>query len=310
MTISTPYRGRLAPSPTGQLHLGVARTALLAWLHARQARGTLVFRVEDLDAPRVVPGAAEAIAEELRFLGLHWDEGFQAGGDFGPYLQSQRRDHYEAALAALRRKGLLFDCSCSRREVAEASRAPHGDLGPRYPGTCRNGPQQSQRPLCVRFAMPDRAEPFADLVFGPTDLSVRDDFVVQRADGLFAYQLAVVVDDAAMGITDVVRGADLLSSTPHQLALYRALGLPPPRFAHVPLVLGTDGQRLAKRQGSVSIAQLRAQGAHPQRIVGALGASLGLCPPGSHVSPSELLAYADFSRLPQAGTRIDNAAII
>jgi glutamyl-tRNA synthetase len=157
--------------------------------------------------------------------------------------------------------------------------------------------------------MPDVPEPFVDQVYGLTDLSVRDDFVVQRADGLFAYQLAVVVDDAAMAITDVVRGADLLSSTPRQLALYRALGLPPPQFTHVPLVLGMDGRRLAKRHGSVAIAELRARGVTAKQLIGGLAASLGICPPGSQLSASELLAHADLSQLPQAPTRLDPSVL-
>ena len=265
MQASSPYRGRLAPSPTGKLHLGVARTALVAWLHARQAGGVLLFRVEDLDGPRTVVGAAEALALDLRFLGIDWDEGYAVGEPDDSYLQSRRSVHYLAAIDALRHAGLVFGCSCSRREVAEASRAPHGDLGPIYPGTCRITPKEASRPLSLRFAMPDQPEPFMDGVYGSVDLSVRDDFVIQRADGLFSYQLAVVVDDAAMGITDVVRGADLLSSTPRQLALYRALKLTPPRFFHVPLVLGMDGQRLAKRHGSVAIADVRSVQAHEFR---------------------------------------------
>jgi glutamyl-tRNA synthetase len=187
---SSSYRGRLAPSPTGKLHLGTARSALVAWLAARAAAGRLVLRIEDLDPPRVVPGAAEGIAEDLRWLGLDWDEGPDVGGPFAPYCQSQGAERYGDALARLERAGLLFRCSCTRAELTAASSAPHGDLGPRYPGTCRAGPARPERPSSLRFRM-DAGPAFVDRRYGSQAASEGDDFIVQRSDGLYAYQLAV-----------------------------------------------------------------------------------------------------------------------
>jgi glutamyl-tRNA synthetase len=275
--LPSSYRGRLAPSPTGKLHFGSARTALVAWLAARKAGGALVLRMEDLDRLRVVPGAAQGIMDDLRWLGLDWDEGPDVGGPCGPYAQSERSAHYDAALAQLAAAGQVFRCSCSRAEVLAASSAPHGELGPRYPGTCRQRARHPERPCALRFGMAS-AEAFDDRLYGRQPAADGDDFIVHRADGLYAYQLAVVVDDIAMSIREVVRGADLLSSTPRQLALYRALGAEPPAFLHVPLVLGADGVRLAKRHGSVAIADYRAAGVSAEQLVGRLAASLGLVP--------------------------------
>lgn len=277
--------------------MGIARTALIAWLRARACGGTLVMRIEDLDPPRVVPGAAEAICADLRWLGIDWDEGPEVGGAHGPYAQSQRFDSYERAIERLRAKGLVFECTCSRKQLAIMS-APHGDseLGPRYPGTCLRSPPRTDRPAALRFRMP-RGEAFVDAVRGPQPESEPDDFVVRRADGLYAYQLAVVVDDIAMNISEVVRGDDLLSSTPRQIALYRALGAEPPAFAHVPLLLGFDGTRLSKRAGSASIAERRSAGATPEELIGELAASLGLVVPGTAVAARELIAGFELNRL-------------
>ncbi len=304
MTTSA-YRGRLAPSPTGKLHLGTARTSLVAWLAARAAGGSLVLRIEDLDPPRVVAGAADALLDDLRWLGLDWDEGPDVGGAHAPYWQSQRGARYDAALAVLERAGQVFRCTCTRAEVQAASSAPHGDLGPRYPGTCRAGPQRPERPASRRFRM-DGGEPFLDRLYGAQPVSEGDDFVVQRSDGLYAYQLAVVVDDVAMGITEVVRGADLLSSTPRQIALYRALGAEPPAFAHVPLVLGRDRQRLAKRDRPTAIADYRAAQLAPERVVGWLAASLGLAQQGDLVRPHDLVRRFELQRLPLEPVVVDD----
>ncbi|MDH5675479.1 MAG: tRNA glutamyl-Q(34) synthetase GluQRS [Myxococcales bacterium] len=299
------YRGRLAPSPTGRLHFGVARTSLLAWLRARQAGGQLILRMEDLDEPRTQAGAAQAIIDDLGWLGLDWDEGPDRGGECGPYLQSERKQLYGRALEALRRQGMVFECSCSRREVAAAASAPHGEHGPRYPGTCRARPAVQSRPRSMRFAMPEPGEPFDDLLHGPQAVSESDDFIVQRADGIYAYQLAVVVDDIAMGVTEVVRGDDLLSSTPRQLALYRALGAEPPRFLHVPLVMGPDGKRLSKRHGPVAIADYRIAGLSSEQVLGALASSLGLCEPGARVRAEMLIERLELSALSKAPSTLD-----
>lgn len=302
MTADESYRGRLAPSPTGSLHVGIARTSLVAWLRARAAGGQLVMRMEDLDPLRVRPGSADAIVADLRWLGLEWDEGPDCGGAHGPYVQSERAQWYARAIAQLDAAGMLFECSCSRREVAEASSAPHGDLGPRYPGTCRGGAQDRGRPTCLRLRMP-QGDGFVDGVHGAVAAQPPDDFIVRRVDGLFAYQLAVVVDDIAMGITEVVRGDDLLSSTHRQLALYAALGAQPPSFVHVPLVLGEDGRRLATRHGATAIADYRDAGYTPQRMVGMLAASLGLVDDGAELSAAQLVEHFALGRMPTQPTR-------
>ena len=307
-TNSAMSRGRYAPSPTGPLHLGNARTALLAWLAARSAGSSFVLRVEDLDGPRVRPGLEERILQELRWLGLDWDEGPVVGGARGPYRQSERRPWYDAALSELRAAGLAYPCFCSRAEIAAASQAPHGagDEGPRYPGTCRGlGPREiaarsSRRPPSWRFRVSEGAVAFEDGLHGrrAVDVSAEvGDFVVARADGVPAYQLAVVVDDAAMAVQEVVRGDDLLSSTARQILLYRALGLAVPRFTHVPLVVGEDGARLAKRHGAVSVGELRDRGADPRAMAGLLASLSGLGS-GGPVHPRDLVKDFAMARVP------------
>ena len=301
-------RGRFAPSPTGPLHLGNARTALLSWLAARAAGGAWLMRVEDLDGPRVRPGLEARQLEELRWLGLDWDEGPDVGGPVGPYRQSERGARYATALARLAAAGLAYPCFCSRAEIAAAATAPHGpsDEGPRYPGTCRGLPadevarRRGARPPAWRLAVAPGTVAFDDGVHGRCSFDVAaatGDFVVFRADGIAAYQLAVALDDAAMGVTEVVRGDDLLPSTARQLLVYRALGLTPPRFAHVPLVVGEDGARLAKRHGARSLGELRAQLARPEAVVGLLAAASGLVAPGARVRPAELVAGFRLDRL-------------
>lgn len=238
------YRGRFAPSPTGALHLGTARTALIAWRRARQAQGAFYIRIEDLDSPRVREGSEQGILDDLRWLGLGWD---------GPVVrQSERLGLYQEALDRLKGLGLAYPCTCSRKDIAEAASAPHGEAGPAYPGTCRQGPARPGQPAAWRFRMPEPA----------------DDFVLQRSDGIFAYQLACAVDDAAMGISEAVRGEDLRSSAPLQAAILTALGQPVPAYFHTPLLLGPDGQRLSKRHGSISIAEHRAKGMSPEQVIG------------------------------------------
>jgi len=293
--------------------LGVARTALCAWLRARAARGVLVLRIEDIDTPRVVPGSAESIMRDLLWLGLDWDEGPDAPGLHAPYLQSQRTERYLAALSQLRAQGFVYPCTCTRKEIASVASAPHGDLGALYPGTCRNDSARGgrrDRPAALRFkhaaeGLSASAPTFTDLLYGPYQDGVVDDFILRRGDGVFAYQLAVVVDDIEMGITEVVRGADLLSSTPRQLALYTALGAAPPAFVHVPLLLGPDGARLAKRDKATHIGELRSRGVSKETIIGALAASLGLVEPGRALPATELIQRFELARLPLTAASID-----
>jgi glutamyl-tRNA synthetase len=315
-------RGRFAPSPTGALHVGNARTALLAWLHARAAGGAFVMRVEDLDVGRVREGIMETQLDELRWLGLDWDEGPDVGGPHAPYVQSLRTERYDAALRALAARELLFECACSRKDIAAAASAPHaGEEGPRYPGICRERRVDAAAPSLMEHgkasvALRLRVEPgelcFPDLLQGRCCFDPADetgDFVVRRKDGAAAYQLAVVVDDAAMQITHVVRGADLLSSTARQLLLFRALGLPEPRFLHVPLMLGDDGERLAKRHGAVSLGELRARGVAPERVVGWLAATCGLAAEGEQVTAAELVPRFAVERLPRGPTTVTAAML-
>lgn len=282
--------------------MGNARTALLAWLAARQDAATFVMRIEDLDSARVVPGAEAALLDELSWLGLDWDEGPDRGGPHKPYRQSERAALYDAAIERLRAAGRAFPCACSRAEIARAASAPHdeNDEGPRYPGTCRGRPaaeiearaRAGGRGVAVRFDGRGEQTPFIDRVHGAVDplgAGGVDDFVLRRADGVAAYQLAVVVDDAAMNIEEVVRADDLLRSTPRQIALGHALGLPVPRFAHVPLVLTPGGERLAKRTRPPALGELRAAGVEARQVVGRLAASAGLCAPDAVLSPGQLL---------------------
>lgn len=282
MIAGVPYRTRYAPSPTGEMHLGHARTALVAWLRARAAQGRIVMRIEDLDTPRVREGSEASILADHEWLGLDWDE--------GPFHQSERLADYQAALDLLRAEGRLFECTCTRREIQDAS-APHGDMGPRYPGTCRDAPSHPERSAAWRFRMRS-APPFEDLVHGARPGGDPDDFIVRRSDGLFAYQLAVVVDDHAMGITEVVRGDDLLDATPRQVALYEAFGWTPPAWLHVPLVVGDDGERLAKRHGAVGVAAYREAGWTAPGLIGMLAQSLGIGD-GSPARPDELVDALD-----------------
>jgi glutamyl-tRNA synthetase len=291
--VTARYRGRFAPSPTGALHLGLARTALLAWLRARSLGGAFVLRIEDIDTPRVVPGAAAQLMAELRWLGLDWDEGPDTGGPYAPYVQSERYAGYRRALAELEARGLVYRCACTRKEVAAAS-APHGpsEFGAPYPGTCRSGPTRAEGPFALRFRCPEPLPSFVDGLSGQRVMpEAQGDFVVARADGVVSYQLAVVLDDIAMGITEVVRGEDLAGCTGWQLALYDALGAPRPQFVHVPLMLGPDGKRLAKRDRAASLAELRASGARADELVGRLAHGIGLADSDAPVSARALVPH-------------------
>ena len=290
--------GRFAPSPTGPLHIGNLRTAVLAWLFARSAGSPFLLRIEDLDRAASREEHVRAHLDDLGALGIDWD------GDV--VRQSDRFDRYEAALVRLDADGLLYPCYCTRREVQAAVAAPHGPSPEgAYPGTCRDltaaeraareadgrRPSWRARAEGERVVVVDRLHgPYAGLV---------DDFVVRRADGAPAYQIAVVVDDEDQGVGEVVRGDDLLDSTPRQVWLARRLDVTAPAYAHMPLVLGPDGQRLAKRHGAITLADLRDQGVEPPVVLGAMAASLGLAPAGAAVaSVTELVAAFDPDRLP------------
>lgn len=276
-----PYRGRLAPSPTGPLHLGHARTFWIAAQRAAQRQGQLILRNEDLDSQRCKPEFVQAMFEDLRWLGIDWVEGPDRGGPFAPYSQSERGAFYRAAWEKLKDLGMIYPCTCSRKDVAQAAGAPNeGDDEPLYPGTCRpDRVGTTLQPMTAheapagvnwRFRVPDGEEiSFNDLHLGrQCMIAGRDfgDFIVWRRDDVPAYQLAVVVDDAAMQITEVVRGADLLKSTARQILVYRALGLRIPDFYHCDLVRDEHGIRLAKRHDSLSIRRLRELGWSPERL--------------------------------------------
>lgn len=311
-------RGRFAPSPTGAIHLGNVWTALLAWLHARQAGGAFVLRMEDLDPDRSRPHFAAQLVDDLRWLGLHWDEGPDVGGPYGPYVQDRRRDRYAAALEQLAERDLIYECFCSRAEIRVTASAPHGST-PREQcvNRCwslshaeREARIAAGRRPCVRVKMPDQPTwiGFDDLCRGSMreDLAqVAGDFVLRRADGVHAYQLAVVVDDGAMRISHVVRGADLLDSTARQIWLHRVLGYTPPQFAHVPLLVDREGHRLSKRHDALAITELRAAGKRPEQIIGQLAYWADLIDRPDHVQPRDLIGRLDWSRLGQPEIVID-----
>lgn len=270
------YVGRLAPSPTGALHLGNVRTFMTAWLRARSLGGRLVFRMEDLDHPRDKPGAAEQAVEELRWLGFDWDE---------EYVQSRRIAFYRDALERLKASGAVYPCVCSRKDVESAQSAPHRGEQLFYPGTCRGrfatwDDAAKIRPPCWRFRTPESSYvSFTDVFTGfyEQDVSsVLGDFPLARDEGGAGYTLAAVVDDAAMGVTEVVRGDDLLPATPAQILVQRALGLPQPAYCHVPLAVGADGRRLAKRHGDTRISSFRSAGWSAERLIGFIAASCGM----------------------------------
>ena len=334
------YVGRLAPSPTGALHLGNVRTFMVAWLRARQAGGKVILRMEDLDHPKHKPGAEAQAIEDLRWLGFDWDE---------EYVQSERKEIYAEALARLRAQGLVYPCVCSRRDVEAAQSAPHEGEQLRYPGTCRGrfgswaeavtfmNSATGEMPVvpvsetgsvpvsetgsvpmlgtgsvpmsgtgripCWRFRTREGARvAFEDGFAGHYEMDVWEklgDFPLARdADGA-GYALAVTVDDAAMGVTEVVRGDDLLPATPPQILLYQALGLPVPAFFHVPLVVGPDGRRLAKRHGDTRMASFREAGVAPERLIGFLARSLGIIENERPIGLRSLIGLLDPARIPR-----------
>jgi len=299
-------RTRFAPSPTGDLHVGGAYVALASWLLARRAPGgggVFVVRVEDLDLPRVALGSEARILDDLAWLGLASDEGPRVGGPFGPYAQSQRFDRYAQLVDGLRASGLVYPCDCSRAEIARGLSAPHAGEEAVYPGNCRDREhaRAPRRPFSQRLRLEDETFTFDDLAAGRVSQNLlRDagDFVLRRGDGLFTYQLAVAADDLDMRISDVVRGSDLLASTPRQLYLMKLFvesGLAPgaaapPRYTHVPLVVDAAGERLAKRTRGARVRALREAGVAAAEIVGVLAHALGLAPDASPRSAAELAA--------------------
>ena len=306
-------RGRFAPSPSGRMHLGNLFCALLSWLSVKSQGGEWILRIEDLDTDRCRPDYARQVEEDLRWLGLAWDEGGSTGGPDASYFQSQRTALYEAALERLREMGRVYPCFCTRAQLHAAS-APHREDGLTvYPGTCRGlTPEEiarreaAGRRGALRLRVPEETVTFTDGHLGelteylPTDCG---DFLLRRSDGLFAYQLAVVVDDAAMGITEVVRGADLLSSTPRQLLLYELLGWEAPEFFHFPLLLSPDGRRLSKRDGDLGLAALRERYT-PEEIVGKLAYLAGQNPGGGPWTTEELARGFDWNAVPRQDIRL------
>lgn len=291
-------RGRFAPSPTGQLHLGNLRTALVSWLQVRTAGGEWLVRMEDLDAVTASRSHEAAQLQSLAALGL------RPNGEV--LRQSERFSLYHDAIATLRGQDRVYDCFCTRREIREAAQAPHSDLpDAAYPGTCRTLTAQlraelvaSGRRPALRLAANGERFLVRDLIAGD-HAGTSDDVVLQRNDGVPAYNLAVVVDDALQGITHVVRGNDLLSSTPRQRLLQQLLGLREPVYAHVPLVLAPDGSRLAKRHGAVTLEDLAARGTGPERVLSRMAASLGLCAPDETVTADELVRRFRMEAVPR-----------
>ena len=302
--------GRFAPSPSGRIHLGNILCCLLAWLSARQKGGKIVLRIEDLDTARCPRKYAQQMIEDLHWLGLTWDEGPVVGGPDGPYYQSERTALYEEALEKLRGMGLVYPCYCTRAELHAAS-APHRSDGQAvYAGTCRNltAAERSakKRAPATRLLVPDEEWSFTDGHMGSYEENLlRDcgDFLLRRSDGMFAYQLAVVVDDAAMGVTEVVRGSDLLSSTPRQMYLYDLLGLKAPAFIHFPLLLAPDGRRLSKRDADAGLEDLRGK-LTAEEILGRLAYLGGFNPSAAPKSAEELLKDFDWGKVPKEDIRI------
>lgn len=305
---SRKVRGRFAPSPSGRMHLGNVFCALLAWLSVRSSGGEMVLRIEDLDPGRSSPEYAALLEDDLRWLGLDWDEGGSGGGPCAPYFQSRCAVLYDFFFQQMKRQGLLYPCFCSRGEL-HAAQAPHpcdGNLV--YSGRCRDLSPEEIRALrktrrpAARLAVPNETVTFTDRHCGPVSQNLKQDcgdFIVRRSDGVFAYQLAVVVDDARMEITQVVRGRDLLDSTPRQLLLYRLLGFHPPEFYHVPLLLAPDGRRLSKRERDLDMGALRARFRCPEELLGRLAFLGGLTERAEPVSARGLIPSFTWNSVPR-----------
>lgn len=300
-------KGRFAPTPSGFLHLGNVFCSLLAWLYAKKTGGSITLRIEDLDPQRCSRAKADALARELEWLGLTWDEGAYVSEDSEHYFQSQRSDIYAEYFARLEAQKLVYPCFCSRGEL-HAAEAPHASDGRIiYAGTCRTLSQAEReaksklRRPAWRVRVTDEPISFTDAHYGAQSANLSadcGDFILRRSDGVYAYQLAVVIDDALMGITQVVRGADLLSSTHMQLYLYRLLGLTPPEFCHIPLLVDADGRRLAKRDGDLELSLLRRRYGSPEPIIGLLAYLAGQLERPEPITAEALLPLFDAEKIP------------
>jgi len=303
-------RGRFAPSPTGALHLGNARTFLLTWLSIKSQGGEIVLRIEDLDHPKVKPNTIKEAVDDLQWLGLTWDEGFSSEiQPYKPYIQSQRTQIYKEALEKLIEKDLVYPCICSRREIEESQSAPHDGESPKYLGECKNRFKTWEEAEKIlpdnripiwRFKSSDKDICFDDGFMGINKFNnaqLFGDFAIARHQYGAGYMLAVVVDDALMEITEVVRGNDLLDSTPRQLEIYKALNLKAPSFIHVPLVVAPDGRRLAKRHGDTRISTLRKADNSPEKIIGLLAYWCGWAEFGDELTAQELISRFSWKTL-------------
>ena len=297
-------RGRFAPSPTGRMHLGNVYSALMSWLYCKKENGQMVLRIEDLDPDRSRMCYAEMLEEDLHWLGLDWDEGGSISGDHAPYYQSRCQDYYSRILDELRKQAEIYPCFCSRGELHVAG-APHDSDGVYlYRGTCFHMPAEEikkkslSRSPSFRIHIPKNTWiSFSDGNYGPVTVELSStcgDFILRRSDGVYSYQLAVVADDIRMGITQVVRGRDLLSSTPRQIWLYRLLGQEPPAYIHVPLLVSNDGKRLSKRDMGLNLSELRKTFRAPQ-IIGRLAFLAGLIPEYREMMPGDLLSFTPSS---------------
>ncbi|MCR4665904.1 MAG: tRNA glutamyl-Q(34) synthetase GluQRS [Desulfovibrio sp.] len=312
---STPV-GRLAPSPTGLLHLGNAWSFLLAWLSCRSQSGRLILRIEDIDPVRSRARFSQQIIDDLQWLGVDWDEGPDQEGKNGPYVQSARKTFYAEAISRLQSGGDVYPCFCTRKDLKGLASAPHNDdVGPVYPGTCRHlSETDRERRIAkgdrysLRFRVQDAVFLFRDQIYGEQRLLPSDfggDFALLRSDGVVSYQLAVAIDDSLMGVSEVVRGRDLLFSTPRQLLLLRALGMPEPScFMHVPLLLDSSGERLAKRHSSLSLVSLRTSGIRADEVIGFLAFLAGCNPSCSPLFARDLLRRFSRDSLPRRDCRL------
>lgn len=306
--MSSVIHGRFAPTPSGRMHLGNVFCALIAWLSAKQQQGTMTLRIEDLDQSRCPKNNSKLLEDDLSWLGLDWDYGSKEKGEQTPYYQSQRFAIYDAYLKQLEQSSEVYPCFCSRADL-HAAEAPHADDGRViYNGMCRHlseydiAARIKKESFSLRLKMPNKLIMFNDGHYGKYEQNLQKecgDIILKRRDGVYAYQLAVVIDDALMGITEVVRGVDLLSSTPQQLYLYQLLGFKAPEFFHVPLLVTPDGRRLAKRDRDLDLGSLRQQKISPERIIGLLAHLAGLLKEPLPITAKELLKLFNWQKVPK-----------